>query len=250
MRRLRIALLATTGLLAFASSASAADLRPSYRAPPPVAASYFSWTGFYFGTHTGVAFGKTTTENLSPFGGFDAGALRTYDADPANIFSGVQFGYNWQAANWLFGVEVDLGYLGMKQAIRPAPDDLVEVRYGWYGTVTGRVGLAWDRFLTYLKGGGAWARIRNTASDLDGTGAIDPTDFSEIERTRWGWTVGTGFEYAFLGNWSLKSEYLFMDFGRQTSTNLDGDTFEHRNHIHSWKIGVNYRWGGGRVYAN
>ena len=32
----------------------------------------------------------------------------------------------------------------------------------------------------------------------------------------WGWTVGTGVEYAITGNWSAKIEYNFMDFGRNT----------------------------------
>ncbi len=43
---------------------------------------------------------------------------------------------------------------------------------------------------------------------------------------------------------SIKSEYLYMDFGKQTSTNLDGDLFQHKNNIQTFKVGLNYRWGG------
>ena len=42
----------------------------------------------------------------------------------------------------------------------------------------------------------------------------------------------------------MKSEYLYMDFGNERSTNLDGDRFEHRNQLHTWKVGLNYKWGG------
>jgi len=34
-----------------------------------------------------------------------------------------------------------------------------------------------------------------------------------------------------------------MDFGKSRSTNLDGDAFTHRNQVHTWKVGLNYRWG-------
>jgi outer membrane immunogenic protein len=88
------------------------------------------------------------------------------------------------------------------------------------------------------------AKVTNTAADLDGNGSIDPLDFTQSDKTRWGWTVGSGFEFAIAPQWSVKSEYMYMDFGKRTSTNLDGDTFEHRNRVHTAKVGLNYRWGG------
>ena len=56
--------------------------------------------------------------------------------------------------------------------------------------------------------------------------------------------MGTGFEYAILPNWTVKSEFLYMDFGTWRSTNLDGDFFDHRNRLYTAKLGLNYRWGG------
>ena len=164
--------------------------------------------------------------------------------DPVGIFGGFQLGYNVQMAHWVVGFESDIGYLGVKQSQRPAPNDWVEVEYDAYATVTGRIGVAWDRIISYVKGGGVVARIRNTASDLVGTGTINATDFSEVTENRWGWAVGTGFEYAILPSWTLKSEFLYMDFGSHRSTNLDGDFFDHHNRLYTAKIGLNYRWGG------
>jgi outer membrane immunogenic protein len=242
MKRIVLAGVALAALMG--GSAMAADMgAPLYKAPPP-APPAFSWTGWYLGTHTGIVAGRTTTRNVAPYGGFDAGIPLSYDVNPVSIFGGGQIGYNWQLGSILLGAEIDGGYLGVRESQRPAPDDLVQVKYGWYGTFTARGGFVYDRLLTYVKGGAAVASIRNTASDLDGAGAIDPTDFSQTNSTRWGWTVGTGFEYALLPNWTVKSEYLYMDFGTKSSSNLDGDVFQHQNRLQTFKIGLNYKWGG------
>lgn len=232
----------STAVLAAAGAAGAADLPARFQSPPPVAPLAYSWTGFYIGTFTGVASGHTRTSNVSPYGGFDAGIALNYDVRPASIFGGGQAGYNWQTGAFVFGLEGEAGYLGLRDTVRPAPDDYVSVRYGWYGAITGRAGLAYDRLLAYVKGGAAVAGITNTASDLDGNGSIDPLDRSSVSNTRWGWTVGTGFELAVAPQWTIKSEYLFMDFGRVNSTNADGDSFTHRNQVHTFKIGLNYRF--------
>lgn len=235
------ALLAAVSLVAFAGTAGAADL--PRRMPVAEVVPAFSWTGFYVGTHTGVAVGKTTTSNNAPYGGFDAGIPLSYDVHPVNVFGGGQFGYSWQYGVYVIGAEADIGYLGIRDTIYPAPDNYVSVKYGWYGTVTGRLGLAYDRLLSYVKGGAAVASITNSASNLTAAGAIDASDFSESRKTKWGWTVGAGFELAFAPSWSFKSEYMYMDFGKHTTTNLDGDSFEHKNQVHSFKVGLNYRWG-------
>ena len=36
--------------------------------------------------------------------------------------------------------------------------------------------------------------------------------------TQTGWTVGTGVEWAFWNNWSVKAEYDYIDFGTKTSS--------------------------------
>ncbi len=239
------ALFAAVSVIAMAGTAAAADLPRRMPAPEYIAPA-FSWTGFYIGAHTGVAMGKTSTSNNAPYNGFDAGGTPlSYNLNPVSIFGGGQVGYNWQYGAWVFGVEGDFGYLGLNDSISAAPGSYVDVNYGWYGTMTGRLGVAvYDRLLTYVKGGATVASITNSAGALNGVGALVPADYSESKKTRWGWTVGTGFEYALNQNWSVKSEYLYMDFGKFNTTNIDGDTFTHKNQVHSLKVGLNYRWGG------
>jgi len=240
MKKTRYVSISVVALLR-AATAEAADM--PHRMPAPEAAR-FSWNGFYLGTHTGVAVGKSTTSNVAPYGGFDSGIPLSYDLKPVGIFGGGQLGYNWQYGAYVFGLEGDIGYLGLNDNTSAPPGQYVSSQYGWYGTITGRLGVAmYDRLLTYVKGGAAVASITNSAGALVG-GVLDPNDFSETKKTRWGWTVGSGFEYALNQSWSVKSEYLYMNFGKLNSTNLDGDTFTHKNQVHSLKVGLNYRFGG------
>ena len=69
-----------------AATANAADMPRRLPAEP----MGFSWTGFYVGTHTGVAVGRSTTSNVAPYGGFDAGVPMSYDLNPVSIFGGGQ----------------------------------------------------------------------------------------------------------------------------------------------------------------
>ena len=101
------------------------------------------------------------------------------------------------------------------------------VEYGGYGTLTGRLGYADDRWLFYAKGGLALANIENTAGAFTG-GDIDPSDFTSLDETRAGWTLGVGVEYAFQRDLSMKIEYLYMDFGADRSSNFDGDRLRAR----------------------
>lgn len=198
----------------------------------------FSWTGFYIGGHVGYGWGDTAT--FSGDGGFD-GATDGFVIHPSGWLGGIQGGYNWQFDNFLFGVEGDLGMLGASDSESTATA-FSEAEYGAYGTLTARIGVAEDRWLFYLKGGLALAEIENRAGALLGGGVVNPFDLTETDETRLGWAFGGGLEYAFRPDWSLKIEYMYMDFGTDTSGNFDGDGFSHDNDLHSIKVGVNYRF--------
>lgn len=198
----------------------------------------FSWTGFYVGANVGYSWGDSST--FSGDGGFD-GATDGFVIQPTGWLGGIQGGYNWQVENFLFGVEGDLGMLGAtdRQSTTAA---FTEAEYGAYGALTARLGVTEDRWLFYLKGGLAFAEIENRAGALIGGGVVNPFDLTETEETRLGWTLGGGLEYAFRPDWSLKLEYMYMDFGTDNSSNFDGDGFTHDNELHSIKVGVNYRF--------
>lgn len=197
----------------------------------------FSWTGFYLGGNLGYSWGTASSSDGSG-GAFDgAGGLTIH---PSGWTGGLQAGYNWQYDQLVVGFEADLGLLDASEDQRTATA-FIDAEYGVYGTLTGRLGLANDRWLYYLKGGLALANIENQAGAIAG-GGIVISDLTDVEKTRAGYALGLGTEYAFQPNWSMKIEYLYMDFGQDNSGNIDGDTFHHDNDIHSIKVGVNYRF--------
>lgn len=216
--------------------------------PPRQVIIVNSWAGMYVGIHAGAACPLFTTSNVTPFGGFDDGVSRSFSFDKCRPLAGGTVGYNMEAGGFVLGFEADISYADIRQATFDAVNaNFAGARLGWHGTLTGRLGIAVERALLYVKGGAAWARIANTASDVE-AGVFDASDFSEVAKTRWGWTVGGGIEFMVAPEISLKAEYLYMDFGTASGNNIDGDAFEHRNRMHTAKVGLNYRFNlGGAV---
>src|SRR5438128_8757347 len=113
MRHIATALLATTALfVGLAQSASAADRAVPYRAPPPPPAPVFSWTGFYIGGHGGCAHDRKSYLQ-GPFTDADPGPGAVFvlpDANGGGCYGGVQVGYNYQVASWVWGIEADASF--------------------------------------------------------------------------------------------------------------------------------------------
>ncbi|MFZ1921500.1 MAG: outer membrane beta-barrel protein, partial [Xanthobacteraceae bacterium] len=194
-----------------AGAAAAADFpaRIYTKAPPPVAAVY-NWSGCYVGGDGG---GIWSRNNWSlP----DMGGLPVSSHDVNSWLAGVQVGCNYQFnGGWVIGLQGDYDFAdgtgSSPHATAPTLTDQSHI--SGLGSVTGRVGYAWDRFLGYVKGGGAWERN----SYLQYFPALGTT-FSTSEATRDGWTVGVGGEYAITQNLTAFIEYDYYDFGNDTLT--------------------------------
>jgi outer membrane immunogenic protein len=61
-----------------------------------------------------------------------------------------------------------------------------------------------------------------------------------------GWTAGGGIEVALTRRWSLKAEYLYMDFGTSTTTwavpGLPTLSDSTRLNMNTVRAGLNYRF--------
>jgi outer membrane immunogenic protein len=224
----RFLLAVSAGLMAasMASPSFAADMpRPVYKAPMYVAP--FSWTGFYVGINGGYGFGKSNWSNT--FG-------TTGDFNTKGALAGGTIGYNLQTGAWVWGLEGDIDYSWMKGSVTNAAIGCggagCETRNDWLGTARGRIGYAWDRFLPYVTGGAAFGDIK----------ATNPAGASST-KTKLGYVLGAGVEYAFLGAWSAKIEYNYVDLGKGTcaaaTCGLDTDVKFKTNIV---KLGVNYRF--------
>ncbi len=109
----------------------------------------------------------------------------------------------------------------------------------WFSTLRGRVGYAAGPTLLYVTGGLAFADVDYSVSGTNG-----PTSFAMSNGSiETGYTVGGGLEWAFAPNWSLKSEYLYVDLGDQTVTS-PGGTFRSSTDLdfHTVRAGLNYRF--------
>jgi outer membrane immunogenic protein len=250
-------LVVAVGLVAFATSAIAADLPVKAPAPP---APVFSWTGFYFGAHVGWGWGRTDATVLEADNTFfPQGTINRNGFDGA--LGGGQVGVNYQTGQWVLGIEGDISKSGFEGHNRHDAILLLdrhsetESDVKWLATLTGRLGFAAgptllsDNTLFYVKGGAAWADFNSvTNSFVSSTGRLLQTISGD--ETRSGWTVGGGVEWGGV-YWSAKAEYNFIDFGTErvarSGTNFvtgdpvlrfrDADT-----QVHVIKFGINYHF--------
>jgi outer membrane immunogenic protein len=158
-------LLAGLGLFALAAtqSAVAADRPLPYKAPPLVE-PIFNWTGFYVGVHGGGDwFDKDWFVPLTAFNiaGGCPGCPTTAGGHRASSWLlGGQVGYNYQLGMVVWGVEVQDSWTRLRGSnpslflVGVATDNSKTTSVG---TIAARLGVAMDRGLFYVKGGGAWA---------------------------------------------------------------------------------------------
>jgi outer membrane immunogenic protein len=232
-------LLTGAALLTIVSgSAMAADL--SRRAPAPVYTkappmmSVFTWTGCYIGGNAGGLWStKDWTDTLT-------GAAES-STDISGGLAGGQIGCNYQMGQVVLGIQGDYDWSNASGSASDAflgTTDQTNIKS--LASLTGRVGYAWNRFLGYVKGGGAW--VKDDYSATDPTGLV-----SSASETRTGWTLGVGGEYAFTDWLTGFAEYDYYDFG--TKTNSFNGTFgpfssDIKQTVSVAKGGLNFKFGG------
>ena len=218
--------LAALAFVASSFTAQAADIpRPVYKGVRPVIA-YYNWTGFYLGINGGYGFGKS-----------DWSAVPTASNKPKGYLIGGTVGYNYQVGSFVYGLEGDIDYADVKDSVACAPGITCETRNRWLATFRGRVGYAFDRWLPYITGGGAYGNVRaNVTAPVAGVTA-------SASSNQLGWTVGAGLEYAFLSNWSAKIEYLYVDLGSfDTGPAPVVNNVSFKENI--VRAGINYKFSG------
>ncbi len=236
---------AVVATLALAQTAFAADLprRMPVKAPPVVAPAVFTWTGCYIGAHGGYAWGnKRWTDPTFEF-------IDT-EGDVDGWLVGGQVGCQIQQNQWVIGIEgqaawADIDGTATSGRVGAAALDF-HSKTDIIGSIALRLGWAVDRTLFYAKGGLGFVRDHHWVT-------IPPTNCicgDSDKYMRWGWMVGGGIEYAFTSNWSIKGEYNYMHLGTKTVSIFDTfdpsvvDDFRIKQHVHLFKAGINYRFGG------
>jgi outer membrane immunogenic protein len=213
--------IAVATLMIASIAAQAADLpRPAYKAPyySPSYSAPFSWSGFYIGVNGGYGFGTSSWTG-------------TGDFDVSGALAGVTLGYNLQTGAWVWGLEADVDATWMKGSTTSVVCGGCETSMPWLGTARGRIGYAWDRWLPFITGGAAYGNIKMSAGG------------NSDNSSKFGWTAGAGVEYAFMGAWSTKLEYLYVDLGSVscgTSVCVPGVDVSFKTSL--VRLGLNYRF--------
>ena len=209
----------------------------------------YDWSGVYVGVFGGWAHNRTEATDVTgeEFGAPTPGATESLSDD--GFVGGITAGYNFQSGSWVYGPEIELGWVSNEELyINPNDDDNgVYTKYGFYGAVTGRLGYAANRTLFYAKGGVAFAKIDSAGGEYDGPeddeNGFDDDEAGVGDDTRIGWTIGGGVEHALTDRWSIKAEYLYADFGSESYDTTDtNEPFDFDDQLHTVKIGLNYQF--------
>src|SRR3954465_9547006 len=238
-------LLATVGLIALgmAAPASAADMAVK-AAPAPYIAPIYNWTGLYIGGNGG--WGRN--HNCWDFVGVARTVLPDGCLDRSGGVIGGQIGYRWQANQFVFGLEAqgDWADLNSSRVSLFNPALSTRVKTDGIGLFTGQIGWAWNAALLYVKGGAAV-----TSNHFDIFDTITGAGLASAGSTRWGGTVGVGFEYGFAPNWSIGAEYdhLWMGDANNSFPTVDPRLVGVLNNritqdVDMVTLRINYRFGG------
>jgi outer membrane immunogenic protein len=244
-------LLGAVGLavVSMTAPAGAADLaaRPYTKAPPPMIAAIYDWTGFYIGLNGGGGSARKCWDISRSDGTLVTPPFREGCHDATGGMAGGQLGYRWQMTNWVFGLEAQgdwADFRGSNPSLFFA-NTTNRTKIDAFGLFTGQVGYAWNSFLWYVKGGAAVAN-----DSYNGITTTTGVVFDSAHQTRWGGTVGTGVEFGFAPQWSVAVEYdhIFMGNNNVTLTSVATGALSRIDNIKQdvdmATVRVNWRWGG------
>ncbi len=231
---MKAVMIAAGGMLAMSVlNANAADInrKPMLTKAPPLQAPVnpvYNWTGFYIGGNVGYGWSHrdfTRTFTVTS-GGVQRSALISGTDDGRGWLGGGQIGFNYEfLGNWVAGIEADIDaahitsstfacFTGLTSVCGTRDTDIKD-----FGTVRGRLGYAFNNWLVYGTGGWAWGHGNNTiqitcvGAGCPGASVLPTTPAPvSVDVNPNGWAAGGGVEWAFLPNWTLRAEYLHLQF--------------------------------------
>jgi outer membrane immunogenic protein len=232
MRKLLLRSVAVAAVVS--GPAYAADM--PLKAPPP--APVYEWTGFYVDVGVGwsgsrlawdyVNFPGEVPFNLSVTNGFLTGHIG-YQQQFGWVVTGVEFG---SGSNFTsnFGSAKSPGLIPGAACETGTAGEACQARISEMTTLGGKLGGAWNDWLFYGVGGGAWGGVQTQLVLPAGT------LFDSNSQSRRGWYAGAGVDYMFaktqLADVIFGVEYEHFNFGTGLLTSA-ADAFS--------PVGVNAR---------
>ncbi len=182
-----------------------------------------------------------------------------------SVIGGGQAGYNAQSGKLVYGFEVDLSALDLsasRQGSGLYPPSFFAPGNGftigssldtnWLFTARGRVGWSLPNLLLYATAGLALTDVKVTATYSDNLIIAGPggSGYASNSETKVGYAVGGGAEWALTDRWTLRGEYLYVDFGSVSASGVisnpdfpgGSNAFKTSEDLsaHIARVGVNY----------
>jgi outer membrane immunogenic protein len=234
MKKLALALVAATA--AFVGQASAADMPMKAARPIAAPAPIASWTGIWIsgGFGYGLAqFQHSEFEFAAPFPQASLGQDHSGKGWLGKVGIGADYKFAGPFGSWVIGIFADTDWSDIKGNYQintaSVPGGVIaasnltgQFNHDWSWSIGGRIGyVALPGLLTYFNGGYTQGHFKGTnfINSTDPT-ALLPTGIFAPARTRDGWFLGGGTEYAVsqLPGLFWKNEVRFSEFDNKSDT--------------------------------
>lgn len=228
------------------------------------------WSGFYIGADVGATRSIAHTRTDAPATASSYFTFTDFDqvenaGDSAisqwGAFGGLHGGYGKQLGNLYFGIEAQVSALSLDDsrsetvAYLTAPADQFTLKQSveadWLISLRPRLGWTQGQWLGYVTGGPAIARIKFDTTFSD-TFSLDAHGHDSTSKTKFGWALGAGGEYALSNDWSVRGEFMHYDFGDvDTSALITNPSFAGLSNvikskadleINTLSVGITYRF--------
>ena len=206
-------------------SSSGKEMKQVMTTPAPECPN---WGGFYIGGFGGYKFSAVDVDlhltgdwiAVNDTDRFDIQNRASEDLDNDGGELGGVIGYNFQMNHWVFGLEVDGGYLWARDSHNSGiffangnvgGEFNVATSFQTHYLVTAgpRIGYAFCRWLPYVTGGvaGGDLEFKQTVRSNFGNGGNDFRQRGSADDSNIGWMVGGGLEYAITNHWRVRGQY-------------------------------------------
>ena len=197
--------------------------------------------GFYVGVHGGYGTDSSDwagTPNPNPVPPFVS--ANTADLSAGGALFGGTIGGRWQSGYVVLGIEAEASFANLDDS---APNTSAagftnSVEIDWLATVTAQAGIQTGRVHGYLEAGIAFTGSEYAVADTRG----GPVNLSQsVSDTRNGVVFGAGLEYLLGGNWSIRGEYNYLNFGAN-DYRIANDTWSIDQTMHIGRFAILYRF--------
>lgn len=210
------------------------DDGPGMQIVPASGPGDFAWQGLYIGASVGGGWG-TSTQHYDR-----AGNHGVADLDLSGGAMALTGGYNWRMTDHIVGgLEADLGVMNVSKGTTTVFDG-----HNWssdvgpfFGTLRARAGyLVSDRLLAYGTAGLAFAQIDDTS--IGNTAG----ETAKENGMRAGLALGVGVEYAMSQAWSVKAEFLHLDFAQVDGLSDNNEDYSFDSNVNIFRVGANMQF--------